>query len=85
MSGVDGSQRLELDVAEKEVLGCPIMKRPLDGGGFMPIGRVLGYCSPRRIEGKVNPGRIVGKREARENGLYRPYPGPETTQNAKQY
>lgn len=41
MSGVDGgSQRLELDVAEKEVLGCPIMKRPLDGalcpsGGFL--------------------------------------------------
>lgn len=46
----------------------------------MPIGRVLGYCSPRRIEGKVNPGRIVGKREARENGLYCPYPGPETMQ-----
>ena len=40
MSGVDGgSQRLELDVAEKEVLGCPIMKRPLDG---VPIAHRAG-------------------------------------------
>ena len=57
MSGVDGgSQRLELDVAEKIQLslygreggpGLPedVKKMPLRGG-FMPIGRVLGYCSP---------------------------------------
>ena len=47
MSGVDGgSQRLELDVAEKEVLGCPIMKRPFDGVALCPSGGFLDTVLP---------------------------------------
>ena len=40
--------------------------------------RTVGVWFTQENRGVGEPGRIVGKCEARENGLYRPYPGPET-------